>query len=78
MTQVEIRNDPQYYALMLAVRPSKNKNHIPFLHYIKTVFSGDETGFTKISLKVLRLFEFAHGTKILQKTVLFNDEDEIE
>lgn len=57
LTQVAVRNNSKYYALIVAACTDKNSKLVSFSYYMKKVVFGDETEFKHIDPKIPELLK---------------------
>ncbi|KAI9887442.1 MAG: hypothetical protein M1823_000779 [Watsoniomyces obsoletus] len=75
LTQQAIRQDPAYYAAVVAARPDKNWKLISYPYYTKdTNRPGEKTGFFHLDLNVEDYVRTRKGGNIVQGSVSLDDE----
>ena len=74
LTQQVIRQDPQYWALYVCLRPDQNYRLVSYPYYAKDARPGDSTYFRHIDMNVPNFLARRHGASIIQRSVSLDDE----
>lgn len=72
------RQDPVYYALVVATNPQKNWRQISFPYYMKAVLPGDYIFFQHIDINVPKYIECARGANRIQTSLTLSEEHKDE
>ena len=73
-----VRQDPVYYALVVATNPQKNWRQISFPYYMKAVLPGDYIYFLHLDLNIPRYMECGRGANWIQTSLSFSQEHKDE
>lgn len=76
LTQQIIRQDLEYWALYVCLRPDRNARLISYPYYTKYSQEGDKTFLRHIDMSIPLYLEDGHGSAIIQGSVSLDDEDE--
>ncbi len=71
-----MRQDPQYYALYVALRHDHAWRLISYPYYAKFAKPGDHTSFRYIDISIPKYLETGRGGNLIQGTVAITDDDE--
>ena len=75
MIQQVVRQDPVYYALIVALRSDCNYRLISYPYITKNSIAGDRTGFLHMDLDIQEYMESKQGVNLFTGSVSFDDED---
>ena len=74
LIQQIVRQDPVYYALVVASRPDRNWRLISYPYYTKYTFDGENTGFCYLDLNIKDFVESGKGANIVQGGLSLTEE----
>ena len=74
LIQQIVRQDPVYYALVVASRPNINWHLISYPYYMKYTFDGENTGFSHLDLNIKDFVELGKGENIVQGGLSLTEE----
>lgn len=75
LIQQVVRQDPVWYALMVACRPDHNIRLISYPYTAKDSLDGDATGFFHVDINLKRFIEEAIGTSQLTSSISLDNEN---
>jgi len=68
------RQDPVYYALVVATNPNKTWKQVSYPYYMKVVLPGDGIYYQHLNLNMKRYAECGRGKNRIQTSLTSNDE----